>query len=210
MTTIATVTPPTLRTLLFSEGAEPVTTLAESMNAGGISNRLLGAIGGISSPARREVVRQVATVTLQTLDLDVVDLVIGGWRTHARLVAAARRTLAVSGSEEVVDLVSHSIRSVHWPALRLDPAGRRPSGAAGLGGGRRLRHPGPRRGGASRPAGGTPGGQCELTALLAAEGVQLAHRHQPIDLRLALPLRTGIQLTTGDTSRLHTPADPGH
>jgi hypothetical protein len=54
------------------------------------------------------------------------------------------------------------------------------------------------------------GGQCELTALLAAEGVQLALRHQSIDLRLALPLRTGIQLTTGDTSRLHTPADPGH
>jgi hypothetical protein len=209
MTTIATVTPLTLRTLLFSEGAEPVTTLAESMNAGGISNRLLGAIAGISSPARREVVRQVATVTLQTLDLDVVDLVIGGWRTHARLVAAARRTLAVSGSVEVVDLVSHSIRSVHRPYVSILLDGAQVArldlelavvfdiqALVGVVRAGRLVE--------------LQGGQCELTALLAAEGVQLALRHQSIDLRLALPLRTGIQLTTGDTSRLHTPADPGH
>lgn len=53
------------------------------------------------------------------------------------------------------------------------------------------------------------GGQCELTALLAAEGVQLARQQHPIDLRFALPLRTGVQLATGDTGRVHAPADPG-
>ena len=207
MTTIASITPLTLRTVLFGGSAEPVATLAESMDAGGVSNRLLGAIGGISPPARREVVRQVATIALQTLDLDVVNLLLGGWRAHARLVAAARRTLAAAGSEEVVDLVSHRIRSVHRPYVSISLDGTQVArlnfeataifdvkALVGVVRAGRLAE--------------LQGGQCELNALLAAEGVQLAHRQQTIDLRFALPLRTGIQLVESDAVRVHAPARP--
>jgi hypothetical protein len=197
----------TLDTILFGGwGADPVTSLSRSMDAAGVSGRLLGAIGGVSPPARREVVRQVATVALKTLDLDVIDLVAGGWQAHARLVAAARRTLAVPGSEEVVDLVSHRIRSVHRPYVsilldgaqvaRLDLEATVVFDIKALVGvvraGRLVEF---------------QGGQGELSALLAAEGVQLAHRQQPIDLHVALSLRIGIQLVTSDTSRVHAPAD---
>jgi hypothetical protein len=207
MTTNTTLSPLTLSTVLFGGwGADTVTSLARSMDAGGVSNRLLGAIGGVSPPARREVVRQVATVALKTLDLDVVDFVVGGWRAHARLVAAARRTLAVPGSKEVVDLVSHRIRSVHRPYVsilldgaqvaRLDLEVTVVIDIKALVGvvrdGRLVEF---------------QGGQCEISALLAAEGVQLAHRQQPIDLHVALPLQTGIQLATSDTRREHASAD---
>ena len=204
-TTNTTLPPLTLDTVLFG-GADPVTSLTRSMDAAGVSGRLLGAIGGISPPARREVVRQVATVALKTLDLDVVDFVADGWRAHTRLVAAARRTLAVPGSEEVIDLVSHRIRSVHRPYVsilldgaqvaRLDLEVTVVLDIKALVGvvrdGRLVEF---------------QGGQCELSALLAAEGVQLAHRQQAIDLHVALSPRNGIQLATSDTSRVHDPAD---
>jgi hypothetical protein len=207
MTTNTTLPPLTLDTVLFGGGdADPVTSLTRSMDAGRISGRLLGAIGGISPPARREVVRQVATVALKTLDIDLIDVAIGGWRAHGRLVAAARRTLAMPGSEEVVDLVSHRIRSVHRPYVsvlldgaqvaRLDLEATVILDVKALVGvvraGRLVE---------------LRGGQSEVTALLAAEGVQLAHRRQPIDLQVALPLRTGVQLATGDTSPVPAPAD---
>jgi hypothetical protein len=207
MTTNTTQPPLTLSTVLFGGwGTDPVTSLSRSMDAGGISGRLLGAIGGVSPPARREVVRQVATVALKTLDLDVVDFVADGWRAHTRLVAAARRTLAVPGSEEVIDLVSHRIRSVHRPYVsilldgaqvaRLDLEVTVVLDIKALVGvvrdGRLVEF---------------QGGQCELSALLAAEGVQLAHRQQAIDLHVALSPRNGIQLATSDTSRVHDPAD---
>ena len=207
MTTSATVMPLTLHTVLFGgRDADPVTTLAESIDVSGVSGRLLAAIGGISPPARREVVRQVATVALQTLDLDVVDLVVGGWRAHARLVAAAKRTLAVAGGEEVVDLVSHRIRTVHRPyvSILLDgsPVARLDFEVTAVFDVKAL--VGVVRAGRLVEL---QGGQCELTALLAAEGLLLAHRKQPIDLRFVLPLRNGIQLATSDTSRVHAPAD---
>jgi hypothetical protein len=207
MTTNTTLPPLTLGTVLFGGGdADPVTSLSRSMDAGGISGRLLGAIGGISPPARREVVRQVATVALKTLDIHLIDVVLGGWRAHSRLVAAARRTLATPGSEEVVDLVSHRIRSVHRPYVsvlldgaqvaRLDLEATVILDVKALVGvvrtGRLVEF---------------RGGQSEVTALLAAEGVQLAHRRQPIDLQVALPLRSGVQLASGDTSPVPAPAD---
>lgn len=202
MTTSATVTPLTLRTVLFGGwGLDSTTALAQSMDTAGVSGKALGAVEGLSVAAQREVSRQMATVATTALDVDVIDLVVGGWRAHSRLVSAANRTLATAGSEEIVDLVSHRIRSVHRPYVAILVDGVRVAkvdfevtilldikalvGVVRAGRLVALR-----------------GGQCEVTAMLAAEGILIAQQRMPLDLSVTLPLRTGIQLATSDAGGL--------
>jgi hypothetical protein len=202
MTTSVTVTPLTLRTVLFGGwGIDPVAALAQSMETAGVSGKALGGVEGLSVAAQREVGRQMATVAATALDVDVIDLVVGGWRAHSRLVSAAKRTLATADSEEIVDLVSHRIRSVHRPYVavlvdgvqvaRLDFEVTVLFDIKALVGVIR----------AGRLV-ALRGGQCEIMATLAAEGIPLAQQRMPLDLSIRLPLRTGIQLTISDAGRL--------
>lgn len=68
-----------------------------------------------SAAARKAAVREAAGAIADLVELDVVDVLVAGWRTHAALTAAARRTLAAPDSTEVVDLATHRITSTHRP-----------------------------------------------------------------------------------------------
>lgn len=57
----------------------------------------------------------MAAVIDSFLGLDLFDVAAGGWRKHADLTAAARRTRAAPGSEEVLALATHEITSRHRP-----------------------------------------------------------------------------------------------
>src|SRR6266508_735429 len=125
MSTSTAAEPLTVRSVLFAgTGVDPVTALAKSMDAAGVAAAVLRFVEGLSSAAQDEVKRQVAVVANGVLDLDVVDLVVGAWRKHAALVAAAERTLDVPGREEIVDLASHGMRSVHRPYVAVLVDGR--------------------------------------------------------------------------------------
>jgi hypothetical protein len=141
----------------------------------------------------------VAVVASGVLDLDVVDLVVGGWRKHAALVEAARRTLAVPGTEQVVDLASHRITSVHRPYLtvlvddvqvakvdfELTVVFDVKALVAVVRAGRLV---------------ALRGGQCEVAATFAAEGILLAQQRRQLDLNARLPLGAGIQLAVRDAN----------
>jgi hypothetical protein len=182
------------------------------MDAGGVAAQVLRSVGGLSSAAQHEVRRQVAVVASGVLDLDLVDLVVGGWRKHAALVEAARRTLAVPGTKEVVDLASHRIRSVHQPYLTVLIDGVQVAKVdfeltvvfdvkalvAVVREGRLV---------------ALRGGLCEVAATLAAEGVLLVQQRRQLDLNARLPLGVGIQLAVRDASmppvaNLSTPRAP--
>jgi hypothetical protein len=132
---------------------------------------------------------------------------VGGALLHhlGGLSGAARRTLVVPGSEEVVDLVSHRIRSVHRPDVAVLVDGVRVAkidfelkvvfevGAlvAVVRAGRLV---------------ALRGGRCDLDATLSAEGIPLAQQHKRFDLGARLPLGSGVELVAPESPSVRDPA----
>ena len=145
---------------------------------------------------------EICTATDDLLNLDLVDVLMTGWRKHAALAAAARRTAAAPGTSEVVDLATHHITLTQRPyidllcddvrvgrvqlELRLDFT------VAGLVAVVR----------AERIV-AVQAGHCTVTATLLIEGEQVATRSGHLDLPLAVRLGAGIPLLTH-----HEPAPP--
>lgn len=142
-----------------------------------------GALHGIrslSTGALESVDREVGAVVEDLLDLDVADVLVGCWRKHRALTAAARRTLAAPGSEEVVDISSRQVRAGYDPDVDLVVDGRTvktlrftlelvlvASGLAAV-----VSH---------GDLVGMRGGACDVTATLSFEGEQLLRRQAHLD-----------------------------
>lgn len=62
---------------------------------------------------------RAGAVVAGLLEMDLLDVLKLGWQKHARLRTAAVRTRETPGSEEVVDLLTHTIRSTHMPRLEV-------------------------------------------------------------------------------------------
>jgi len=69
--------------------------------------------------ARQAAEDQIGAVADGLLNLDLGDLVIAGWRKQERLAAAAQRTAANPGSAERIELATHRISSIHRPSVEL-------------------------------------------------------------------------------------------
>ncbi|MFB7905751.1 hypothetical protein ACFC1T_04940 [Kitasatospora sp. NPDC056076] len=110
MTMVATDDPYSLATFLG-----PLEPLADALRR----HDAVTALGGLDRALSRAAEQEVASVVHGFLGLDMIDLVAGGWRTQARLMEAARSTCAAPGSEEVVALVDHRVRSVHHPSVKV-------------------------------------------------------------------------------------------
>jgi hypothetical protein len=105
--------PPTAGELLFgTAGAAPaLASLRPRLVTGGF---------GPLSPAGFDAAVQAfsATVT-ELLRVDVVGVLVGGWRTHRELRAAGRRTLTPAGAVEIVEIGRHRVCSEHRPYADL-------------------------------------------------------------------------------------------
>ncbi|GAA0593249.1 hypothetical protein [Streptomyces crystallinus] len=118
MTTAAAATEPyTVRAFLFSRPDEgSADALLGPLQGSGAATALLsGTTRPLTAAADEAVEREMAAVVDSFLGLDLFDVAAGGWRKHAALTAAARRTRAAPGSEEVVALATHDITSHHRP-----------------------------------------------------------------------------------------------
>jgi hypothetical protein len=62
---------------------------------------------------------EIAMVAGRFLDFDLGSVLVSGWRKYTELTRAAKRTLAVPGSEEVVILAAHKVSSTHHPSVEL-------------------------------------------------------------------------------------------
>lgn len=70
--------------------------------------------------ATREVAeREVAAASAGLLNVNLIDMLVGGWREYEDLTAAARRTLAVPGSTELVQLATHRITMAQQPYVSV-------------------------------------------------------------------------------------------
>jgi hypothetical protein len=151
-------------------------------------------------PGRQQVVdREIGTVTDGLLNLDLGDVLLSAWQRYAKLTDAARRTLAVSGSEEIVPLAAHTVRSTYAPYVDLVANGVRIHSfkfeleivfeLTAL---------------QAIVRAGTlvalRGGECVVTATLSLDGVHLAKKDRTVDLELMVRLHPPRPLLTSSVA----------
>jgi hypothetical protein len=178
---------------LFGEGSETGAVLAQSLRQHGVLESAAGAVVGLSGAGRRAVGREIVNVVSGLLDVDLGEVVVGAWAKHARLTAAAKRTAAAPGSEEIVELAAHRVTSMHRPYIEVLVDDRRVATlhleftielvvgalAAVV-----------RRGDLVA----LHAGQCAATAQLHIEGHEVIVRRGQLNLRAVLPVDDGISL----------------
>ncbi len=68
---------------------------------------------------REAAVREAAVAAAGLLKVDLMDVLMAGWREHRDIYSAARRTLATPGSKELVGLAPHRVSTVQQPAVSI-------------------------------------------------------------------------------------------
>ncbi len=208
MTTIPALEPLTVRTfLLGTEGQGSADTLVDPVRSHGVARTLLSGVRGLSPAADQAVEHELATVIDSFLGLDLLDLAAGGWRKHAELTAAARRTRSVPGSEEVVALATHCITSSHRPFVDVLVDGARigtldveltllyqVAGLVGVVQDACLTH--------------VRSGECTIDGTLAVQRTVLAERQGRLDLPGTLRLRAPIPLLRPEPPPPPPPSPP--
>jgi hypothetical protein len=153
----------------------------------------LPALDRLPQITRDAAVREARAAVTGLLDVSLIGVLVSAWRTHEDLTSAARRTLAVPGTTELVPLAEHQITSVMHPyvtvfvdgyqvaAIHLDLsflfdvqavlAGIRDGSLVAL-----------------------HSGHCDVTATLAIEKTVVASRRVSFTLPGVIPLNPGIRL----------------
>jgi hypothetical protein len=74
---------------------------------------------------REAAVREASVAAVGLLKVDLMEVLVTGWREHRDIFSAARRTLDMPGSKELVGLAPHRITTVQQPAVSILVDGRR-------------------------------------------------------------------------------------
>jgi hypothetical protein len=146
------------------------------------------------SPVGAEVVaRELASALDGLLAVDLVDVLVGGWRKHHDLIAAARRTAADPEDHEAVRLATHVVTLAEAPTIDvfLDDV---PVGVIAVQITVRITVVGLSAGIERGRLVAVRGGEVDIEATLAVEGVELARRQGHVDPNRWLPLGPGIPL----------------
>jgi hypothetical protein len=68
---------------------------------------------------REAAVREAAVAAVGLLKVDLMEVLVSGWREHRDIFTAARRTLDMPGSKELVGLAPHRISTIQQPAIGI-------------------------------------------------------------------------------------------
>jgi len=181
---------PTALDLLFESASAPEALAREILAVGG--DRTLG-LGNLPPAVRGTAVREAATVAAGLLQVDLIDVLVSGWREYRDIVAAARRTLAAPGTTELVSMVTHQVTVAQHPSvsvlvdsrpvatLRLDLSVVFDVRAllAGISGGRLV---------------ALHSGRCDVTVTLAVQGTELLAKRAHLELPGTVQAGQGIRL----------------
>ena len=194
----------TARSFLFGERSQSEVPSVPVAEKGGVLPSLAAALGPLKTAARNAIDREVASSVASLLDFDLIDLLAAGWRKHAALVAAAKRTIADPAAEEIVDLATHRITSIQRPTVDVFVDDVR-VGTVHL----ELSLEGVLKGVVATVRRGrlvnVHFGIWEATASLSAEGVELARREGHLDNGLMTGLGDGIPLVSDADAVMHVP-----
>ncbi len=191
MTTTVPV-PGTALALLFGQEADSQDAIADRIESADPEN-LDRALEGLPKATRDAAVREVAAATAGLLNVNLIDMLVAGWRTHHDLISAARRTLAAPDSTELVQLATHQVTEAQQPYVSVLVDGHRVATLnldlsvvfdisallAGIRAGRLV---------------ALHSGHCDITVTLALEGADVVTRRAHLDLPGVISLGQGIRL----------------
>jgi hypothetical protein len=191
MTTAGPDRPLTAADLLFGSSEDAQGALTRHIMSAG---RDLGqAMRRLPRVTREAAVREAAAAAAVLLKVDLIEVLVDGWREHGDIRSAARRTLAMPGSKELVGLVPHRITTVQQPAVSILIDGRRVHTlqlglsiffevtglVAGVSGGRLA---------------GVHSGRGEIGVALTVHEIEVLTRRAHLELPGVLALRSGYRL----------------
>jgi len=179
--------------LLFGPGEEAPGALAHQMLSAGAGGSLGRALENLPKATYEAAVSEATTQAAGLLDVDLIGLLVAGWRAHHDLTAAARHTLATPGSTELVDLATHRITTTQRPSVTVLVDGHQvailqfdlsvvfdvSALVAGISAGRLV---------------ALHSGRCHITATLAIQGTDVVTRQARLELPGVIPLGPGIRL----------------
>ena len=118
MTPAAQALPKSALELLLGpvDGTAGLKVLLSADSSGDLGRSLENLPGKIREIAASDISKTAAGL-LQ--DIDLVALLVKGWREYADLTSAARRTLAAPGSSELVSVVTHRVTAEQEPHVDL-------------------------------------------------------------------------------------------
>jgi len=109
--------PQTVLDLLSDPGGDSARALGREILSAGGTGELGHALADLPAVTREAAVREVSQVAAGLLEIDLIGLLVAGWRDVHDLAAAARRTLADPGGTELVNLASHQITVTRNPSV---------------------------------------------------------------------------------------------
>jgi hypothetical protein len=176
--------------MVFGQRENAVEALAKAVSSG---NAGFPALQGLTAATRGTAIREVSATGAELLDLDLGGLLVTGWRRYATLTQAARRTAAMPGRQEIVDIVTHRIGAACHPSVELlvnevrvttvEFALMLEFEVKALSALIRAGH-----------IVALESGRCATTASIAVEGVVVASRTSELDLHVMVDLGDGIAL----------------
>jgi len=111
--------------LLFGPDSDAVETLAGGIMSLRGDQSLSRALGRLPQTTREAVVREAAAAAAALLKVDLIDVLVRGWREQRVIVSAARRTLAAPASTELVSMIAHQITLDQQPSVGIFLDGQR-------------------------------------------------------------------------------------
>lgn len=193
MTTAGEGITPTALDLLFGPDTDAVKTLADEILSSGTGQDLGRALAHLPEMTKKAAAQQAATTVAALLKVDLIGVLVRGWREHRDVVSAARRTLAAPGSTELVSMATHEVTLDQRPSISVLVDSQQVATLQlglsivfdvhalllGISGGRLVT---------------VHTGNCDITATLAIQGTDVLIRNAPLDLPGVIPLRQGIRL----------------
>jgi len=182
----------TVRAVLFGDG-DPDGAISRTPGWRGVVDRIGDALPAVSAGGRQIVEREMTSALSGLLGLDVGDILVGGWRRHRAIVAAAHATRANPTATEVVQLATHRITTAHRPYVDIIVNGGKVATVhfdlgltvdldGVLGTVRQARLV------------AIQDGRCTITAGLGCEGLEIASRQAVIDPSLTVRVGKGIAI----------------
>jgi hypothetical protein len=165
----------------------------------------LPALDELGQITRDAVIREARAAVTGLLDISLIGVLLSAWRTHHDLTTAARNTLVVPGSTELVPLAEHQITSTMHPYVNVFVDGHLiatihldlsflfdvKAVLAGIRDGQLVE---------------LHSGHCDVTATLAIEKTAVASKQISFELPGAIPLNPGIRLLSASAYA----TDPGY
>lgn len=192
---------------LLAEAADPPEALAREILARS-GDQALG-LANLPPAVRATAVREAATVAAGLLQVDLIGVLVAGWRLHQDIVGAARRTLAAPGSTELVSMVTHQVTVAQHPSVNVLVDSRRVATLqldlsivfdvmallAGISAGRLA---------------ALHSGRCDVTVTLAVQGTELLTRRAHLKLPGVVAFGQGIWLLPAAEYPAGAHAGTGH